>query len=139
MDERLSRDELPFSPASERNRQPILDALAPRMPETGRLLEIGAGTGQHAVFMAPRFPGLAWQPTDREVVLDGLRRRVALEGSQNLLEPQPLDVLSEAWPDGPYAAVFSATTAHIMHWDGVLATFAGVGIVMADPQAGHFA
>ena len=72
MDERMAQDDLPFAPASERNRQPILDALEPRMPASGRLLEIGAGTGQHAVFMAPRFPGLAWLPTDRDVVLDGL-------------------------------------------------------------------
>lgn len=118
---------LPFAPASERNKRPILDALSGRMPARGLLLEIGAGTGQHATFMAPRFPEIEWLATDRAESLDGLRRRVAAECASNLRAPRRLDVLADRWPSGPYAAAFSANTAHIMPWPAVEAMVAGLG------------
>lgn len=55
---------LPFAPAAERNAAPILEALRGRLPAGGRVLEIGAGTGQHAVAFTAALPGLRWLPTD---------------------------------------------------------------------------
>lgn len=117
---------LSWSAASERNREPIFAALRPRLPGQGRLLEIGAGTGQHAVWMARRYPNIEWLPTDLKEALPGLRARIEAQGPGNVLAPRALDVRRGNWPPGPFDAVYSANTAHIMHWDGVCAMFEGV-------------
>ena len=117
---------LPFSPACERNRQPILEALRQVLPEHGTVLEIGSGTGQHVVYFAEHLPGLQWQPSDRPEYLSGLRRRLGEEGGPNIRDPIVLDVLEE-WPGGLFAAAYSANTAHIMGWPAVVAMFEGVG------------
>jgi cyclopropane fatty-acyl-phospholipid synthase-like methyltransferase len=117
---------LSFAPASDRNKQPILDVLVEVLPSQGRILEIGSGTGQHVVFFAPRFPALGWQPTERNGQLQDLSERIRHEGSANILQPLELDVLAE-WPDQRYEAAYSANTAHIMSWEAVCAMFSGVG------------
>ena len=117
---------LPFSSASERNRQPILERLQALIPENGSVLEIGSGTGQHAVFFAEKMTGWMWQPSDREENLAGLEARLAIEGHENILPPLKLDVLYDPWPGHCFDAAFSANTAHIMPWDAVIAMFAGV-------------
>jgi hypothetical protein len=118
---------LPFSPACERNRQPILDAMRPRLPSSGNLLEIGSGTGQHAVFMAPRLPGLVWQPSDHPDALPGLQLRLRAEASPNVLPAISLDVMHDPWPAQPMQAVYAANVSHIMSWAAVLAMLEGVG------------
>jgi SAM-dependent methyltransferase len=115
----------PFSEAAERNKAPILAALLRRLPERGRVLEIGSGTGQHVVHFAPAFPRLSWQPTDQREHLEGLNTRIRLEGSPNILPAIELDVTGP-WPDYCFEAVYSSNTAHIMPWDAVQAMFAGV-------------
>jgi cyclopropane fatty-acyl-phospholipid synthase-like methyltransferase len=117
---------LPYSESCDRNKVPILEVLLQLLPGDGKILEIGSGTGQHVVHFAPKFPGLNWQTSDRDEYLQGLIARVKQEGSQNILPPIKLDVL-ETWPDKDFDAVYSANTAHIMGWDAVCATFAGVG------------
>ncbi|MBT8061259.1 MAG: DUF938 domain-containing protein [Gammaproteobacteria bacterium] len=124
-------NELPFAPASERNKAPILERLTRLLPREGRLLEIGAGTGQHAVYFAQHFPELIWQASDRESSLIGLRARIEREGPENMPSPLVLDVLKGPWPDESFDAAFSANTAHIMSWSGVCAMFAGVARVLA--------
>ena len=118
---------IPFSTAAERNRQPILDVLRDVLPLEGSVLEIGSGTGQHAVFFAQNLPGMMWQPTDREENLAGLEACFSNEGNQRILPPLKLDVLSDPWPGCSYDAAYSANTAHIMPWEAVIAMFAGVG------------
>lgn len=108
--------DLPFSPASERNREPIFQVLKRWLPENARVLEIGAGTGQHAVYFCRQMPGLHWQSTDLADNLPGLRARLEIEGD-GIPPPLVLDVMSEKWPDGPYDAVYAANTVHIMPWD----------------------
>ncbi len=115
---------LPHSEACERNKAPLLAALTRWLPERGWVLEIGSGTGQHAVYFAPRFPGLSWQPTGRDDEIDGLRLRIEREATENVLLPVKLDVVG-AWPDHFYDAVFSANTAHIMSWPEVQRMFGG--------------
>ena len=115
---------LPYSESCERNKTPILKVLQQLLPSSGKILEIGSGTGQHIVHFAPYFPVLQWQPSDRDEYLQGLTARVVQEGSPNILPPIKLDVL-ESWPDRVFDAVYSANTAHIMGWHAVCATFAG--------------
>ena len=118
--------DLPFSPACERNREPIAEVLEKVFPISGDVLEIGSGTGQHAVYFARRLPGLRWQPSDRAEHLPGLSARVERESAINVLPPFELDVRA-TWPDRRYAAAYSANTAHIMAWDTVQAMFKGLG------------
>jgi cyclopropane fatty-acyl-phospholipid synthase-like methyltransferase len=97
----------------------------------GLVLEIGAGTGQHAVHFARHLPHLEWQPTERREWLDMLRERVLVEGTPNLRPAIELDVNLAAWPVGAADAVYSANTLHIMGWQEVEAFFHGVGRVLA--------
>jgi len=115
-----------YSSAAERNRQPILGQLHSLLPETGTVLEIGSGTGQHAVFFSRALPGLQWQPSDRDVNLVGLEAYFSAEGNERILPLLQLDVVRDPWPGRSYDAAYSANTAHIMPWDAVVAMFAGV-------------
>jgi len=117
---------LPYSEACERNKGPILDVLREAFGDRQRVIEIGAGTGQHAVHFASHLPHLTWQPTDRPEYLDGLAARIAAEGPPNVAAPLALDVLGERWPPATGDAVFSANTLHIMSWQAVNALFAGL-------------
>jgi len=116
---------LPFSEACERNKQPILEALKQVLPKQGLILEIGSCTGQHAVFFASAFPGLIWQPSDREELLAGLSARIRKQGGSNIRDPLLLDVTA-TWPDIRFDAAYSANTAHIMNWDAVCSMFEGI-------------
>lgn len=117
---------LAFSSASERNRQPILDCLIELLPGKGTVLEIGSGTGQHAVFFTRHLTGIHWQPTDRAENLEGLEAQFAARGNPRIHRPLKLDVLKDPWPESSYDAAFSANTAHIMPWEAVQAMFTGV-------------
>jgi hypothetical protein len=128
--------DLPYSEACERNREPILEGLIPRMPDHGWVLEIGSGTGQHAVFFAPEFPRVSWQPSDLRDQLPGLGARIRAEGGPNVLPAIELDV-GGVWPDRRYAAAYSANTAHIMGWPSVCDMIAGVGPRL-DPDGAFF-
>lgn len=122
---------LAFSDACERNKDPILKILTVAFAGSRRVLEIGSGTGQHAVHFARHLPHLAWQPTDMDENLPGLAQRVRLEGPPNLLAPLELDVRGARWPAGPFDAVFSANTLHIMDWESVRHFFRGVGAMLS--------
>jgi SAM-dependent methyltransferase len=121
---------LPFSEACERNKGPILTVLTAAFGRVRQVLEIGSGTGQHAVYFARHLPHLRWQPTDRADWLDDLTARIEREGSPNVLRPIELDVRQPAWPVSAVDAVFTANTLHIMSWPEVEAFFLGVGRVL---------
>lgn len=115
-----------YSAASERNQQPILEQLQLWLPERGTILEIGSGTGQHAVYFSGHLTGLRWQPSDRDANLAGLKAQFSRAANPRILPPLKLDVLGDHWPAEEYAAAFSANTAHIMPWRAVEAMFAGL-------------
>jgi SAM-dependent methyltransferase len=125
---------LPFSEACERNKGPILDVLRRWLREPGVVLEVGAGTGQHAVHFARNLPHLSWQPTEQLEQLATLAARIAVEGPCNLLAPRELDVDSAAWPCDADSvdAVFTANTLHIVSWPQVQSFFQGAGRVLRD-------
>ena len=121
------------SEAAERNKAPILAILSQMLARSRRVLEIGSGTGQHAVHFAAHLPHLTWQPTDRNEYLEGLRARITREGTSNLLPPLGLDVRTLPWQVEPVDAIFTANTLHIMSWSAVEDLFRGVGAVLAAP------
>lgn len=123
---------LPWSEACERNKGPILEVLRETFADRRCVIEIGSGTGQHAVHFARHLPQVTWQPTDRGEHLDGLAARIAAEGPPNLMVPLELDVLREPWPSAMGDAVFSANTLHIMSWRAVEALFAGLRRVLVE-------
>ena len=122
-------DTKPFSPACERNRGPILAVLRRHFGHCGDVLEVGSGTGQHAVHFAGALPWLSWQCADLAPQLPGIRQWLDEAGLPNTPPPIELDVCGP-WPEGTYDAVFSANILHIVGWPEVEAFFAGVGRVL---------
>ena len=120
----------PHSEACERNKGPILDVLKSWFLRPGTVLEIGSGTGQHAVHFAAHLPHLTWTATDREENLDGIRQWIDEAALPNLRGPLALDVRQEVWPVREALYAFSANTAHIMHWGDVETMFAGVSVAL---------
>lgn len=112
------------SAACERNREPILAVLRGFFADRRRVLEIGSGTGQHAVHFAAAMPHLVWQGSDRAASLPGIRAWLEEAALANTPPPLELDVAGADWPPGPFDAVFSANTLHIMAWPEVEALFA---------------
>lgn len=120
------------SPACERNQAPILELLSQWLPPNAQVLEIGSGSGQHAIFFARNLAGLQWQPSDRRETLQDLAERIALEGRDGLAQgarianPLELDVdQADHWPERPFDAVFSANSCHIMALASVANLMAG--------------
>jgi cyclopropane fatty-acyl-phospholipid synthase-like methyltransferase len=126
---------LPFSEACERNKGPLLEVLQQWLAGSPRfVLEVGSGTGQHAVYFSRQMPHLTWQPTEQTENLTLLEARVSREGPPNLLPPLELDVEQSDWPLGADSAdaVFTANTFHIMSWPQVQAFFRGMGPLLRD-------
>lgn len=122
---------LPFSASCERNKEPILDVLRSRFARSAQVLEIGSGTGQHAVHFARALTHLTWYPTEQLTYLADLTERVRLEGTHNLRAPTLLDVRQAVWPLRSVDAVFTANTLHIMSWPAVTSALNGIGGVLA--------
>jgi hypothetical protein len=138
----MPEEPLPFSPACERNKDPILECLTRWLPARSpsqpvRVLEVGAGTGQHAVHMARHLAWVRWRPTERPFSLAPLRRRVLHERATGLAEgariedPIALDVNWSRWPAGPFDLVFTANTTHIMPISAIPHLLAGSARVLA--------
>ncbi|MEJ2603411.1 MAG: DUF938 domain-containing protein [Gammaproteobacteria bacterium] len=120
----------PHSPAAERNRLPILRVLRRQIEPGWRVLEIGAGTGQHACYFAEQLADVTWQATDTAENVPILTAGLFDSPGGALLPPIVLDVLRDDWPAGPWDAVYSANTAHIMHWRAVCAMLEGAAAAL---------
>ncbi len=124
----------PFSKASENNREPIVDVLVECFAEQQSVLEIGSGTGQHAVYFSRSLPHLIWQTSDRKQNHIGINQWIDEFPANNVQRPLELDVENKSnWDDllalqnkNPVDGVFTANTAHIMPWSSVEKMFAGV-------------
>jgi hypothetical protein len=116
----------PYSVACERNRDAILAVLREHFADRRRTLEIGSGTGQHAVFFAAALAHLQWQTSDVAENLAGIRSWLDEAALPNTLPPLELDV-SAQWPAVRYDSIFTANTLHIMSWPQVQALFRHLG------------
>ena len=120
----------PFSESSEQNKKPILDILKQYFNDRPSVLEVGSGTGQHAVYFAEQFPDLVWHCSDQAENLNGIRMWLEDASLINIEGPLLLDVTQEVWPVDNISAIFSANTVHIMGWDSVEKMFKGIGKVL---------
>ncbi|OOV88337.1 DUF938 domain-containing protein [Oceanospirillum linum] len=117
----------PFSQACENNKAPILQVLKRTFSDVSQVLEVGSGTGQHAVYMAEHLPHLQWQPSDQLINLPGVKLWCDEYSGDNLLPPIELDVTQAQWPEIKPDGIFTANTLHIMSWAMVEAFFKGIG------------
>ena len=135
--ERIRDAVKPFAPACERNKGPILEVLRRVFVDATDVLEIGSGTGQHAVWFAAGLPHLVWRTSDLPECHAGINAWIDDAGLDNIERPHVLDVAHGPWPLASAGGVFSANTAHYMHWPEVEAMFGGVSDLL--PPGGRFA
>jgi cyclopropane fatty-acyl-phospholipid synthase-like methyltransferase len=119
----------PFSQACENNKQPILDILTTVFSEKKHVLEVGSGTGQHAIFFGQQLPHLTWQTSDLSINHQGINLWLDEAGSANVQRPIVID-LDKKWamPAGnhPVDGLYTANTLHIISWPLVVKFFAGL-------------
>lgn len=120
----------PYAEACDRNQEPILEVLRQHFADRRHILEIGSGTGQHAVHFAAALPQLTWQTSDVGSNLPGIRMWLEEAALPNLPPPIALDVTG-TWPNERFDAVFTANTLHIMGWPEVRTLFAALPRVLA--------
>ncbi len=120
----------PYSPACERNREPILAVMQEVFQDTTHVLEIGSGTGQHAVYFGHAMPWLIWQPSDLSVHHQSISAWLEDTELTNVKPPLTLDVNQPNWPITEAGSVFSANTVHIIAWEAVGNLFDGVGKIL---------
>lgn len=125
----------PYSEACENNQAPILEILRRVFVGPGKILEIGSGTGQHAVYFARHLPHLIWQTSDLPEHHAGIRLWLDEAQLANVLPPIPLDVKEKSWPVPAVQGVFTANTLHIISWQEVEDLLHGVAQVLVSNGA----
>ena len=119
-----------YSEACEQNKEPILNVLKNVFKDSQTVLEIGSGSGQHAVYFAAHLPHLIWQPSDLYEYLASIRAWMDHVQSLNIKAPIELNVCNHPWPIESTSAIFTANTFHIMSWQTIEQFFIGVGKVL---------
>ena len=117
----------PYAPSCDENRDVILQCLKNLFTESANLLEIGSGTGQHAVYFCQHLPHLTWQPSDLAAEIDGMKLWFDEANLAQIKAPKALDVSEEKWFDEKFDYAFTANTTHIMSWSKVQDMFVGLG------------
>ncbi|HFD33160.1 MAG TPA: DUF938 domain-containing protein [Gammaproteobacteria bacterium] len=126
----------PFSESCEQNKMAILPVLKRFLSDANEVLEIGSGTGQHAVFFAEQLPHVSWISSDQADYHEGIKLWLDEVKALKINGPLLLNVNQKEWPVEQVDAIFSANTVHIMDWKSVENMFAGIGRVLN--QQGHF-
>ena len=117
-----------YSQSCVQNQVPILNIIKSLLTNVTTVLEVGSGTGQHAVYFAQHLPNLIWQSSDQDQYLNSINSWIDEAKLDNTPMAIPLDVTNTGtWPSIEVDAIFSANTAHIMSWDMVVDFFQGVG------------
>ena len=122
----------PYSAACDNNRQPILEIIEVLFANCKEILEIGSGTGQHAVYFAEKLSHLIWHSSDMQENHAGIELWLSEAHLPNTPPPLILDVTRAHWPELKVDAVFCANTIHIIGWDSVKAMIAGAGKLLPD-------
>src|SRR4051812_25164323 len=121
------------APAAERNKGPILTVLKHVLPESGWVLEIASGTGQHVVHFAQGMPRLTWQPSDPDPELRAsIRAWIAKTSLSNVRAPLDLDVQNPPWPVEMADAVVCINMIHIAPWTATTALMAGASRLLSN-------
>nr|WP_298682544.1 DUF938 domain-containing protein [uncultured Dongia sp.] len=106
-----------FAPATQRNRDPILNVLRDVLPKSGTVLEIASGSGEHVIHFARHLPDLTFQPTDPMVdSLRSIAAWVASSGIPNILPPLRLETTEQPWPVTAADAIVCINMIHISPW-----------------------
>ena len=116
-----------YSEASEQNKVPILEVLSDAFNDCNSVLEVGSGSGQHAVFFAKHLKHLNWQPSDLAENLNSIQAWMDEESLENIFPPIELDVRQHPWQVEKFDAIYSANTFHIMSWEMIEDFFQGAG------------
>ncbi len=110
-----------FYPATERNRNPILEVLKDILPPQGQVLEIASGSGEHVIHFATSFPDITWQPSDLETECrDSIQAWIDHSGLKNIHTPLQLDTTAQDWPDISLDAILCINMVHISPWEATL-------------------
>ena len=124
-----------YAPAAARNREPVLSVLRDILPERGKVLEIGSGSGEHTAFLAPHFPALEWQPSEAD--LDAFPSIIGWAQSATITHPEVtihppvlLNTCEPSWPVEQADAVISLNMIHISPWESCEGLMAGAGRIL---------
>ena len=117
----------PYSESCDQNKEVILSVISPLFSSLSNVLEIGSGTGQHAIYFAEKMPHLRWHTSDCLSYLNGINMWLADTGLTNVMPPIELNVSRSQWPQLGVDAVFTANSIHIMHQQDVVNLINGVG------------
>ena len=117
----------PYAESCDQNRNDILDIIQPLLINSRSLLEIGSGTGQHAVYFTEQLPHITWYTSDRAENLEGIKLWLSDTDNEQLPPPIELDVRKKNWPEITFDTVFTANTCHIMNQQSVEVMIAQVG------------
>lgn len=123
-----------YAPATERNREAILEVLLEVLPPTGTILEVSSGTGEHAIFFASRLTPRQWLPSDlNPLALASINAWRSYAKCENLYPPIVLDASLPTWELGkvePISAIANINMIHIAPWESCLGLMAGAGRIL---------
>ena len=120
----------PYSESCDQNKDPILAVISPIFSTLSIILEIGSGTGQHAIYFAEKMPHLKWYTSDCKQYIEGINMWLAEAALPNTVVPFELDVSASQWPELDVDAVFTANSIHIMNGQDVVRFMSGVGKIL---------
>lgn len=120
----------PYSESCDQNRDHILSIISPLFSSCKNVLEIGSGTGQHAIYFAERMPQLKWYTSDCQDYHAGINSWLSESGLKNIEKPFELNVSTSKWPTMNVDAIFTANSVHIMSNEDVTNLIKGVGALL---------
>jgi len=124
-------DKRRFAPATERNREPILEVLRDVLPRSGLVLEVASGTGEHIAHFARALPDLEWQPSDPSPdARRSIEAWIAADGLGNVRAPIDLDAAGESWPSESADGALCINMIHISPWEATQGLMRGGGLIL---------
>jgi len=122
-----------FYPATERNRDVILEVLNRILPKTGHILEVASGSGEHVIHFAKNHPEITWQPSDlAEDSRLSIQAWIDHSGLKNIAPPLALDTTAANWPNTPLDALICINMVHISPWEATLGLMEKAGQLLKE-------